>query len=163
MRRLSTRLRIPLAALILGAAVSACAPSPEQQAADRAEIERLIGRYAELLAQAYRTRDSSLLGEITTEREVVRVGHRIEELTSEGRELRAELRSLVVEDVDVFDATTAGVTTIEVWDLRTLALGSERVVAEAIDQENRVVYTLRKERGRWEILARLLKSTSEPS
>ncbi|HSM12864.1 MAG TPA: IMS domain-containing protein [Thermoanaerobaculia bacterium] len=156
-------LRPAVAALALGLALSACAPSAEQQAADRAEIERLVGRYAELLAEAYRTRDSGVLGEITTEREVMRVGQRIEELTAEGRELRAELRSLVIEEVDVFDATTAGATTIEVWDLRTVALGSDETVAEAIGQENRVVYTLRKERGRWEILARLLKAASEPS
>jgi len=161
----TTRLRAlsVLAAAAWAAGLLGCGPSEEAKAADRAEIERVVARYAELLAQCYRDGDASPLAEIATEREVERVASRIRELEETGKALRPVLRSQVVEQVDAFSGATAGATTIEVWDLRSVALGSEETLGESNGQENRIVYTLHKERGRWQVLARLMKSTSEPS
>jgi hypothetical protein len=148
-----------LACLLLLA--TACGPSSARVAADQAAIQALLKDYVARMAQAYRKGDAQLLAEVATPREVARVAARIRELAQQGRGLRPELERLAVERIDVYAASAATANTIETWDLRVVALGSELPVSEATGQENRIAYSLIREDGRWLVLTRLLRSTSE--
>jgi hypothetical protein len=142
-------------------ALAGCGRSPERVAADRKAVEQLLADYARLMSEAYRTGDSAPLAQVATGREVARVATRIRELAEQGRGLRPVLQRQVVESVEAYSATGATATTIETWDLRVVALGSEATVAESPDQENHLVYSLVRESGRWWVLSRLLKSSAE--
>jgi len=146
---------------LLLALLAGCGPSPERAAADRAEVEKLLADYAERLTLCYQTGDAAPLAEIATGRETTRVTVRIRELSEQGRALRPKLVRMVVESVEAHSGTGATATTIETWDLTMVAVGSEQTVAESKGQENRVVYSLMRERGRWWVLSRLLKSSTE--
>jgi len=142
--------------------VGACGPSADFVAAERPAIERLLADYAGRMAEAYRTGDATPLAEVATERETLRVATQIESLASEGKQLRVELLRQAIESVDVYRRTGATVQTLETWRLEVVALGSEAVLSQSPEQENRVVYSLVREEGRWRILSRILKQTSEP-
>ena len=43
---------------------------------------------------------------------------------------------------------------MEVWDLRSLALGSREPLAEDLGQSNRVKYQLKREGDSWKVLFR---------
>ncbi len=59
----------------------------------------------------------------------------------------------------MWSVANAYVTTVEVWDIRTYAAGSDNVVRQALDQRNRVKYQLRRENGRWRVFWRQLVKT----
>ena len=138
-----------------------CGRSAARVAADQAAIQKVLDDYVARLAEAYRKGDAQPLSEVATPREVARVAARIRELAQQGRALHPELKRLAVEKIDVYATSAATATTIETWDLRVVALGSELPVSEATDQENRIAYSLIREDGRWLVLTRLLRSTSE--
>jgi len=153
----------PLAAAsgLLLALLAACAPSAERTAADRKAIEDLLADYAARLTRAYESGDAAALAEVATGREIKRVEVRIAELAEGGRGLRPRLVRMAVDEIEAQSGTTATATTIETWDLRMVALGSEEKLGESTGQENRVVYTLMREQGRWWVISRLLRSTNE--
>ena len=70
---------------------------------------------------------------------------------------------LVIRGGDLVDGTgaTRRKGDIAISGGRIVALGSEQTVAESKGQENRVVYSLMRERGRWWVLSRLLRSSTE--
>jgi hypothetical protein len=131
--------------------------------ADRRGIEATLRSYAEAMAEAYRQGDPQPLAPLATERELQRVRISIEELEVEGRALRPTLRSLSIESIDRAGRTSYAVQTLEVWDLRVVALGTEQTVSDSPAQENRLWYTLLRENGDWRVLSRLLRSSTEPS
>ncbi len=140
----------------------ACGPSADLVAAERPAIEKLLADYAGRLSEAYRSADARPLAEAATEREVARVGAQIESLAAEGKALRVVLLLQAIESLDLFKSTAATVQTVETWRLQVVALGSEAVLSESPEQENRVVYSLIREEGKWRILSRILKQTNEP-
>jgi hypothetical protein len=146
---------------LLLALLAGCGPSAERAAADRQAIESLLADYSARMIRAYETGDTGPLAEVATGREITRVGVRIREMSEQGRALRPRLVRLVVESVEASSATGATTTTIESWDLTLVALGSELTIAESKGQENRVVYSLLRERGRWWVLSRMLRSSTE--
>jgi len=148
--------------IALALAVPACRPSDANVAEERPAIEKTLAAYAEKLAEAYRTGDSRPLAEVATEREILRVGSQIQELSASGKELRVELVLQAVESLDLYKSNAATVQTVETWRLEVRALGSGAVLSESPEQENRVVYSLIREEGRWRILSRILKQTNEP-
>jgi len=150
-----------IAVLALLALAAGCGPSAERRAADRAEIEGLLSAYAVALTEAYRSGDPAGMAEIATGREIERVRARIQELSQEGRELAATLREQRLVDLDFHRATGATAVAFETWDLRVLTAGTDQVVAESISQQNRIVYSLSRDGGRWWVLSRLLASSSE--
>jgi hypothetical protein len=113
------------------------------------------------MTAAYETGATSGLADLATGREVVRVGNRIQELAVEGRELRPQMRSQVVESIEFSSGTTASAVTVEVWDLRVVAAGSGAPVSESLGQENRILYSLSRDQGRWWVLSRILRSSTE--
>jgi len=128
----------------------------------RPAIEATLAAYASRMEEAYRTGDATPLAEVATEREVMRVGAQLESLAAEGKELRVELLLQAIESLDLYKSNAATVQTVETWRLQVLAYGSETVLSESPEQENRVVYSLIREEGRWRILSRILKQTNEP-
>ena len=63
---------------------------------------------------------------------------------------------MTVEDVKVWGNANAFVTTVEVWDLKSVAAGTGIVVQEIDGQSNRVRYQLKKNQGRWRVLFRTI-------
>lgn len=155
---------VPALCLTLVTALLAvgCGPSEERRAEDRQAVERLVADYAARLAESYRTGDANPLREVATEREIARVLGQIQSLAAEGRALRADLLRQTFDSVEVHRATAATVTTTESWRLRVVALGTEATVSESPEQSNQIVYTLTRDGGRWWILSRALRHSSEP-
>jgi len=131
--------------------------------AERRAIGELLDRYVVDMAAAYESGDASKVADAATEREQRRIEQAISELASEGRGLRPSLVRLAIDSIERGSRTTVMVDTIETWDLRVVALGSDEVVSESLGQENRLSYVLIREDDEWRILSRQLKSSTQPS
>lgn len=152
---LALPLTLTAAALLLGAA---CRDAEVQEEEERAAIEAMLQTYLPKLARAYETLDAEVLRPQAVNREVASVQARIDDLGREGRQVRPELRSVTVEELEIERGVNAHVTTHEVWDLRVFALGTDASLSEELGQVNRVRYQLRKEGGRWQVLFREIQS-----
>ncbi len=137
--------------------VAACGPSDEQVEADTESIRAALETYLPLLGEAYSTGDLEPLRPYVAEKEVAAIEKRIRELYAQGRVLEPVFRNVTVEDVTVFNRANAYVTTVEVWDLRSLAPGSREVLAEEIEQSNRVKYQLKRDGDGWRVLFRTIQ------
>jgi hypothetical protein len=149
--------RLASLTVLLPVALLACGPSDRQQAVDLQEIQQYLESYLPLLGSAYSTGDLEPLEDVVAIKEVARVEKRIHDLRLQGRILAPTFRQLTIEDVNVFNFANAYVTTLEVWDVRVLATGSDTVLAEEIGQRNRVQYQLKRERGSWRVLFRSIQ------
>lgn len=158
---LSAPLVVPLVVALglVGLLVAGCGPSAEREAVDRAAIEEDLREYLPLLARAYRTGNTSILEEHAALKERASIDKRHADLERQGQILAPELDSLTVEGVTVWNRVNAYVTTVEVWDVRVLATGTETVVREELDQANRVRYQLKRDNDRWRVLMRQLEET----
>jgi hypothetical protein len=152
-----------LAGLAILVVTSACAAREEIGERDRAQIEQLLTEYRSAMIDAYRRGDPEVLAEVATERERARIGSALTTLEAAGTALRPELKRATTESIERSGRTAWTVTANEVWDLRTVTLGTEQAVGESLGQENRVLYTLIREDGRWWVLTRLLASSSAGS
>ena len=121
---------------------------------DRQEIQAVLEAYLPLLGEAYATGDFSPLEPYAAQKEVSSVHKRVEDLAVRGRTLEATLRSVTIEDVNIWNYSNAYVTTHEVWDLVVYATGSDQVLAKEYEQPNRVKYQLKREGDSWRILFR---------
>lgn len=140
---------------VLLALAAACGPSQEQIEADRAAIEETLREYTEQLSQAYAFSDPSVLSEVAWQREVSSVENNIARLAQEGRRIASNLEQLTVEDVNVFRVGNAYVRSFEVWEIRVMALGSDRVLSRDDAQESRVRYYLKTDDdGSWKVVWR---------
>lgn len=164
-RRVSALARaLPALAGLLAAALVAGAcgpPSAEEVAADREEVLEFLREYLPKMSEAYRTGDTAPLEPYTTLKERETIEKRVRDLAKQGSVLSPELVRLEVEDVVTWSAVNAFVTTVEVWDLRVLAAGSDSVIRETENQSNRVKYQLKREDGRWRVFGRQLQETFE--
>ena len=152
--------RLGLAICCLGLLL-ACGGA-ERRAADRKAVEELLAAYPAALSEAYSLGTSDPLRELVTPRELTRVEARIAELRGEGKGLRARLLQRSVVAIELHSATSGSANVIETWNLRVVALGTEQTVSESASQENELVYSLVHDQGRWWILSRQLKHSSEP-
>lgn len=146
------QLRTLLAALLLVAA--GCSSAEERQKVDTEAIAAALEVYLPLLGQAYATGDLAPLEGLAAQKEIAAIEKRISDLADQGRILEPTFRSLTIEEAKVFNYANAYVTTVEVWDLRSLALGSRQKLAEDLGQSNRVKYQLKREGERWKVLFR---------
>ena len=144
-----------LSAVLVVASV-ACSAGDGGEAEARREIEQMLSEYLPVLAQAYGEDDPLRLSEWVADKEIARVHKRIEELADQGSSLQPTFHSVTVEDVRVWGNSNAFVTTVEVWDLKSVALGTGMVVQEVEGQVNRVRYQLKKGGGRWRVLFRTI-------
>ena len=150
------------AVVALGALLAGCGPpSAEEVAADKEEVRAFLAEYLPKMAEAYETGDTAPLEPYTTLKERETIKKQVRDRARQGTILAPELVRLEVEDVVTWSAVNAFVTTVEVWNLRVKATGSEALVREALDQTNRVKYQLKREEGRWRVFGRQLQETFE--
>lgn len=159
--RLLTRVRAPLLVLVLALlplsllTLTGCTEvSPEEKEEIREEIRATLLEYLPLLAEAYRTGDTSVVAPYTTEKEQAILEKNIHDLAQQGRTMDTELLELTIEDLNLVKRVNAYVTTLEEWRVTAYALGTEQVVGENERQTSRVRYQLKKVDGQWEIRAR---------
>lgn len=139
----------------------ACGSPGGDAAAERQAIQELLEVYLPRLAQSYATGDLEPLREFAAEREVATVEKRLLEVAAQGRTLEPELRSVVVEEVEIWRHSNAYATTLEEWDLRLYAGESRTLLSEVLAQRNRVKYQLKRDEGRWRVLYRQIEKTFE--
>ena len=132
----------------------ACTSSEQQQEADTASIAAALEAYLPLLGQAYATGDLAPLEGLAAQKEIAAVAKRISDLAEQGRVIEPTFRAVTIEEVKVFNYANAYVSTVEVWDLRSLATGSREQLAEDLGQRNRVKYQLKREGDSWRVLFR---------
>jgi hypothetical protein len=121
----------------------------------------LLERHAELEAPTLRERLAIVLSGVAAEKEVAGMEKRIDDLLAESRVIRPEVRSVVVEDVQIWNYANAFVTTLEVWDLRVYAAGTDRQLSESLEQSNRVKYQMKRTDEGWLVLFRELVTAFE--
>ena len=144
--------RIVLPVLLLAAL--GCASAEERQQVDTASIQAALELYLPRLGQAYATGDLEPLEGLAAQKEIAAIAKRINDLAEQGRILEPTFRQLTIEDVKVFNYANAYVTTVEVWDLRSLSTGLREQLAEEVGQSNRVKYQLKREGDGWKVLFR---------
>ncbi|HKI85819.1 MAG TPA: IMS domain-containing protein [Thermoanaerobaculia bacterium] len=147
-----------LACLILLAALplSACGPSKEQVATDKAQIKATLDQYLPKLAVAYSASDLNGLKGYAAEKEIAAVRKRVEDIASQGRHLVPTFHSLAIEKIVVWGYANAYVTTVEVWDLKIYAAGTSTVLSQELGKSTRARYQLKKDHGHWLILFRTI-------
>ncbi len=148
--------RLGPTALVLFVLVS-CGSAETRQEVEKGKIQANLETYLPLLGEAYATGNLEKLQPWVAQKEVARVRKRIEDLGQQGRTLVPTFRQLTIEDINVWNRANAYVTTVEVWDLRVLATGTDQVLSEEIAQSNRVKYQLKRGEGRWRILFRTIQ------
>lgn len=153
---------LPLLLLILSSLI-ACGDSEVEEEIDRQEIEAFLNAYLPKLGQAYAERDSSVLEGMAVPKEMSKIEVRVRELAAQGRVFEPQFKTLVVEDVSVWNYSNAFVTTFEYWDLRSFSLGARVPMSESLDQGNRVKYQLKRRDDSWVVLYRELDQTFDQS
>jgi hypothetical protein len=143
-----------VAALALLASLGGCRPAEEDVAVEEEAIRAVIDRYADLLSQAYAFTDSSLLEPVASQRERAAVEVNIRQLAEHGQRIATDLKEMQIEEIGMSDLDNAYVQTFELWDIRVMDLGSERVVSVDANQRNRVRYQLKRQDGEWKVLWR---------
>ena len=143
-----------VAALALLASLAACRPDEQEVAVEEEAIRAVIDRYADLLSQAYAFTDSSLLEPVASQRERAAVETNIRQLADRGTRIATDLKELEIEDIGMSDLDNAYVQTFELWEIRVMDLGSERVISVDPNQRNRVRYQLKRQDGVWKVLWR---------
>ncbi|MEE8277393.1 MAG: hypothetical protein V3R89_01555 [Thermoanaerobaculia bacterium] len=151
-------LRLPIALAIAFLWLLGCGPSARQQELDRQAIQSDLEAYLPRLGEAYATGDLEVLREGAAIKEVARIEKRIQDLALQGRVLVPTFRQLTIEDVNVWNYANAYVTTLEIWDLKVLASGTDTVLSEENGQSSRVQYQLKRDKGRrWRVLFRSIQ------
>ena len=145
---------VAVAALALLASLAACRPDEQEVAVEEEAIRAVIDRYADLLSQAYAFTDSSLLEPVASQRERAAVETNIRQLADRGTRIATDLKELEIEDIGMSDLDNAYVQTFELWEIRVMDLGSERVISVDPNQRNRVRYQLKRQDGVWKVLWR---------
>ena len=129
--------------------------SPEDEAAVLAMLEEYLPR----LALAYSSGEGSVLEGFAAQKEIAGVKGRIRNLLNESREIHPTFKSVLLEDVKVWRHVNAYATTLEVWDLRVVAEGTDTVLSEVYNQSNRVRYQLKRRDNSWVVLFRQIEDT----
>lgn len=149
------RLVIVLAALLTFAVACGDAGSDGVSVADRADIEALLDAYLPRLAEAYRSGDIEVLRGYASEKEMATLYKLISDLMAEkGRFISSDLKSYEIEEIKIWNHSNAFVRTSELWDVQTIASGSETVMSEMLDQRHRVVYQLKRTDEGWRVILR---------
>jgi hypothetical protein len=139
-------------------ALVGCGGSSEtRQEVDRQAVQASLETYLPLLGHAYASGDLQPLAPWAAEKEVSRIRKRIEDLAYQGRTLVPTFRELTVEDINVWNYSNALVTTLEVWDLKVYATGTDQILSQQAQQANRVKYQLKRDGDRWRVLFRTIQ------
>lgn len=153
---------ICLTALSLALFLTACEGSGQaDEEVDKAEIQAVLEAYLPVLGKAYAESNPKLLEPWAVPKEQARIELRIAELEAQGQVYVPEFKTVTVENISVWNYSNAFVSTVEVWDVRALTLGSGMVVNESLDQRSRVKYQMKRKDDGWAILYRELEKTSD--
>ena len=116
---------------------------------ERHEIERIIRRYNDLVAEGYRNQDMNPLQEVTTREQAVKLYHHMSAL-GEGRlRMESTIRDIRFKKLEQLDRTQATVETEEVWDFTHYRMDSGEKYAEEKDFLYRMGYVLNKQGASW--------------
>ena len=121
----------------------------------------LLARHGGAEATSLRERLDRVLSGYAAEKEIAVMEKRISDLLDESRVIRPSPKSVLLEDVRIFNYANAFVTSLETWDLRVYAAGTDTVLSEALDQRNRVKYQMKRRDDGWLVLYRVLETTFE--
>ena len=148
--------------LILVAALAGCSASDEVSPADEQAISESLAQYLPGMANAYATGDLEPLRGIAAEKEIATLHKKINDLMNEeGRIVEPTLRGFDIEDVTIWSYSNAFVTTLETWDFRVLASGTDTVTSEVDGQRQRVKYQMKRRDEGWQVLYRVIETTFE--
>lgn len=146
-------LLLPCALLALG--LAACGePSPEDLAEESEAIRQTLLLYLPKMADAYATGDVEQLEGMASQKERAILDKNVRQLAQQGRTVKTELRELTIEELNLISYANAYVTTVEEWDVRVYAQGTERLLGEDLGQVSRVQYQLKRQDGEWLLLSR---------
>lgn len=160
--RRSVRVLLGLIVAVTAFLATGCSSDgPSSEEVDKAEIQAVLEAYLPALGQAYAQRNPKLIEQWTVPKERARIQLRIDELEARGQVYEPSFKTVTVENVSVWNYSNALVSTVEVWDVRALTLGTELVVNESLDQRSRVKYQLKRKDDGWSVLYRELAETSD--
>ncbi len=147
-----------LLAIACAAGLAACAETGPDGASeeDRLAIEAVLTDYLPKLGAAYATGDFEPLADGAVPKEIETVRRKVQELERESRTLRPTLKSFEIERVDVWRYSNAAVTTFEVWDIQSLASGTEHVLSSGTDRY-RVRYQFKRRDEGWMVIDRRIE------
>ncbi|MFQ5525980.1 MAG: IMS domain-containing protein [Thermoanaerobaculia bacterium] len=144
-------------ALALGALVTTGCSSPaEKDAVAKAEIQVFLEDFLPALGEAYAERDAYRVEAFVAQKEIARIGKRLDELSAQGQVYEPTVRSITIEAVNTWSNSNAYVTTLELWDVRRLAAGTDQVLTEVLEQPNRVKYQMKRDADGWRVLYRTI-------
>ncbi len=128
---------------------------------DRLAIEAVLTDYLPKLGAAYATGDFEPLASGAVPKEIETVKRIVHELEmGESRTLRPTLQSFEIEGINVWRYSNAAVTTLEVWDIQSMASGTEHVLASASDRY-RVRYQFKRRDEGWMVIERRIEHQFE--
>ncbi len=155
----SARFALGLLLAVAFFGLAACGETGQEGASDedRQAIEAVLTDYLPKLGAAYAEGDFDSLACCAVPKEIETVRRRVYELeTGESRTLRPTLKSFEIERMDVWRYSNAAVTTLEVWDIQSLASGTEQLLATAADRY-RVRYQFKRRDEGWMVIDRRIE------
>ena len=150
---------LALAVALLGGVLAGCTETGPDGASDkdRADIEAVLADYLPKLGSAYATGDFDALASGAVPKEIAVVKKRVYDLEMEAsRTLRPTLQSFEIERIDVWRYSNAAVTTLEVWDIASLASGTDRLLSSGTDRY-RVRYQFKRRDEGWMVIDRRIE------
>ncbi len=154
---------VVVSAILLAGGAAGCAETGPDGASeeDRIAIEIVLADYLPKLGNAYANGDFDALASGAVPKEIATVRKRVHDLEMEAsRTLRPTLKSFEIEQINVWRYSNAAVTTIEVWDIDSLASGTERLLSSATDRY-RVRYQFKRRDEGWMVIGRLIEHQFE--
>lgn len=137
-------------------AVVGCSEGPDKELEAQVEVQEFLEEFLPALGRAYAERNAYLVEDFVAQKEIARIGHRLSELSAQGQVYEPTLRSITIEDLNIWSNSNAYVTTLELWDVRRLAAGTDQVLTEVQDQPNRVKYQMKRNTDGWRVLYRTI-------
>ena len=156
MQRARAIIRSLVLSLPLVLTFGGCPGAEVNEQTSKEEIRVLLEEFLPVLGEAYAQRDATLIRPFVAEKEIARVNKRLEELSDQGQVYEPTLQSITIEDVNVWSNSNAFVSTLEVWDVRRLAAGTEQVLTVIENQRNRVKYQMKRDTEGWRVLYRTI-------
>ena len=154
---------VVVSAILLAGGGAGCAETGPDGASeeDRIAIEIVLADYLPKLGNAYANGDFDALASGAVPKEIATVRKRVHDLEMEAsRTLRPMLKSFEIERINVWRYSNAAVTTIEVWDIDSLASGTERLLSSATDRY-RVRYQFKRRDEGWMVIDRRIEHQFE--
>ena len=133
-----------------------CTPPEVRDAAVKVEIQAFLEEYLPALGAAYAQPDPYQIKPYVAQKEIARVGKRLEELAARGQVYAPTVRTITIESVTVWNNSNAWVSTVEIWDVQRSAAGTGLFIGESLDQPHRVKYRMKRGDKGWRVFYRMI-------